>query len=101
MNKDLSIQETIINGKKLPTELCGLTINHNPNRVLYQSVKEYIEQLEELGASHIDEWKDEKSKQIALETNQLWEIHWYPNTPVGHCIVFAPTLEEALELACE
>jgi hypothetical protein len=36
-------------------------------------------------------------KEKAIATNKVWEIHWYPETPVGFCSVLASTLSAAIE----
>lgn len=41
-----------------------------------------------------------EDKAAILTTGEMWEIRWYPDTPVGYCTVAAATLERALELAC-
>jgi hypothetical protein len=42
-----------------------------------------------------------QDKAEILEKEEIWTVQWYPNTPVGFCIVAAATLERALELANE
>lgn len=78
----------------LPEHKCSLTISHNQHRDYYQPIEEYIE---ESG----DEFETEEAKRRSIETDEIWVIQWYPNTPIGSYTVIAPTLEEALRLANE
>lgn len=35
------------------------------------------------------EWASDEEREKAIATNEIWELHWYPDTPVGFCSVFA------------
>jgi hypothetical protein len=76
----------------IPGHKCSLTISHNQHRNYYESATEYIFRFP-------DGWKDEKSKQRAIDTDEIWELQWYPDTPVGFRRVYAPSLAELLELS--
>jgi hypothetical protein len=76
----------------LPEHKCHLNLLHNQHRVYYESAAEYALRFPE-------SWKDEEAKQRAITTDEIWELQWYPNTPVGFNHVLAPTLAELLELA--
>ena len=39
-------------------------------------------------------WPSEDARERAIQTNELWELHWYPRTPVSFCYVCAPTLDD-------
>ena len=71
-----------------------LHITHNQHKSYYLSLADYIEQ----DGERFD-FKDDDAKARAIAADELWEIQWYPNTPVGFCCVAAPTLDEALALA--
>ena len=77
-----------------PEHKCGLTISHNECRNYYQTVRQYLDYME-AGPT----WPSEEDKALAIETNEMWEIQWYPKTPIGFFHVAATTLEAALELA--
>jgi hypothetical protein len=78
---------------KLPEHKCGLYLQHNEHRNYYQSATEWI-------ADHdLYDWKDEASKQRAIQSDSVWTLQWYPDTPIGFCAIAAPTLEELLEFA--
>lgn len=75
---------------KLP-EHYSLNISHNEHRSLYERLEDYIEQ------DHLEGCLDDKEKQECVENDSLWEIQWYPITPVSFYKVAASTLEKALE----
>lgn len=76
----------------LPAHKCGLHLTHNPHREYYDSAKQHI-------AKNSYGWKGEEAKARAIATDEIWELQWYPDTPVAFYIVYAPTLLELLELA--
>lgn len=79
---------------KLPKHACGLHLTHNQHKDFYEDISDYIQRDPNC-------FKDEAAKAKAIETNEIWELQWYPNTPIGFLKVAAPTLEEVLSLALE
>jgi hypothetical protein len=79
----------------LPPHKCSLTIQHNECRDMYKTVVEWVEDEH---VSYFD-WQNEECKQRAIDTNEMWTMQWYPNTPIGFVAVAAPTLEELLSFA--
>lgn len=79
---------------ELPRHDCSLAMEHNPHKMYYQTVKEFISRIEE----HLEtEWENEESKKRAIETNELWEMRWYPDTPMRFNLAYAPTFQELLD----
>jgi hypothetical protein len=76
---------------------CGLSIEHNECRNCYQTVKQYLDDMESRWGGPT--WASEEDKARAIETNEMWEIQWYPETPIGFHRVASATLEGAVELA--
>lgn len=72
-----------------------LSIEFNPQWVLYQTVKEYLDDDDKTT------FENEREKQKCIETNTLWEILYYPNTPICFYCVGASTLELALQTMVE
>ena len=70
-----------------------LSLSHNPHLSVYETVKQHLEGRED----YFDEWATPTSREKAIKTNELWVIHWYPNTPVGFNTLAGATLEEILE----
>ena len=80
--------------KLLKGKHSSLTLSFNdmsaPN---YQTVAEIIEDNPseyEIG------WISEEEKAKAAKTNSMWELQWYPDTPVGSYSVAASSLEALL-----
>lgn len=81
----------------LDGEFSSLSIGFNeasaPN---YQTVVQAIE----TGTINPDtDWVSEDSKQRAIATGRHWDIHWYPNSPVGFNQISGATLPEVIEAA--
>ena len=71
----------------------GLTLEHNPQLGVYESVSQYAEHH-----FMLYEWPPgERDKAIA--TNELWVMQWYPDTPIGSYVCAASTLEALLAYA--
>lgn len=78
----------------LPVHKGSLSIEHNGHKTCYESLSEYIERQE------ADWGEDEDSaKSAALLADEIWEIWWCPDTPVGSCLVASATLAGCVELA--
>lgn len=79
---------------ELPEHKAGLTLTHNDHKSVYETVEEFI-----AGEFYDDAFESAEARQRAIDTDQLWTLQWYPNTPVGFINVAAPTLEELLSWA--
>lgn len=75
----------------LPKHDAGLTIERNPGRVYYEDVSAWLASLE-----GEPDWPSSEARQRAIESNDVWVMQWYPNTPVGFSQVAAPTLAELI-----
>ena len=80
---------------KFPTHKAGLHLTHNAHLDCYESV-----------AKHLEQWPDRdgyfespEHRQRSIDTNELWELHWYPRTPISFIVVHAPTLAELMDYA--
>lgn len=78
----------------LPKHKCSLSITHNEHKDYYESAEERI------GITN-PKWKSDEAKRMAIETDSVWVMHWYPDNPIGSICVASPTLEELLEFALE
>jgi hypothetical protein len=81
---------------KLPKYRCSLTVRHNAHKGIYESVEAYINDV-----FQPEEWVSEADFHEALATDNLWHIHWYPDTPVGSCDAYGSTLENALKASTQ
>lgn len=80
-------------GMKLPEHI-GMHLRHNQHKLYYETVEDYLGRDESL----MHEMAPADLAEM-IRTGEIWELQWYPDTPVGFCIVYAPTLERALALA--
>ena len=69
-----------------------LTFNdeNGPN---YTTVAEAVQE----GWLSSRDWVSEEEKLQAIETNRVWTLQWYPDTPVGSYSVSASSLSALLE----
>ena len=79
---------------ELPRHKCSLTITHNDHKDYHRTL---AQELELYGDDN--NWPSDEAKQRAIDTDEIWVIQWYPDTPIGSYRVAAPTLEEALAFA--
>jgi hypothetical protein len=69
----------------LPEHKCGLHIFHNPHKDYYETVEEYF-------IDYSSKFISPEERELSIQTDELWEIRWYPDTPVGFCYVHAASL---------
>jgi hypothetical protein len=79
---------------KLPPHKYSLSLTHNQPRDYHETVKEYLD--DDINSDRI-EWVSEEEKQKAIATNEIWEIQWYPDTPIGFYCVAASTLDALMD----
>lgn len=79
-----------------PEHKAGFFLQHNEHKNYYEPLDEWL-----CKSNHIDEraWVSEEQKQKALTTDSLWVMQWYPETPVGSCILAAADLDALLAAA--
>ena len=78
---------------KFPAHKCTLYLEHNPNKNVYESVEEYLINNEDyIGKNNL-------KVQECIESNELWVLHWYPETPIGFHVVIGKSLNSCLEQA--
>lgn len=80
-----------------PKHAASLTLTHNEHKSYYQTVAQSIE-MGDHGYSD-DCWVSQEQKQKAIEADDCWTLQWYPNTPVGFCLLTAADLSALLEAA--
>lgn len=81
-------------------EFSSLHISWNDdNGSNYTTVREAISRSPDVYAVE-DFVGGEAGMQACIAANSIWSAQWYPDTPVGFCVLHAPTFEalrEALE----
>ncbi len=80
-----------------PPHKCGLYLEHNDCRNVYEDVATWVISDSERACPYA--WKDANQKQRAINTNEVWTLQWYPETPIGFHAIAAPTLPELLEFS--
>ena len=80
---------------EFPRHECGLFLTHNECKDYYETVEEWLK--DEHNEEHAY-WPDGEWEK-AIETNEIWVLQWYPDTPVGFHCVAASTLETCLSEA--
>ena len=81
----------------LPKHECGLYLTHNANRDYYKNIEDAIAEVDK----GPDEWASPEEREKALATDSIWNLHWYPDTPIAFFSVSASTLEAVLKKAKE
>jgi len=82
---------------KFPEHKCGLYLTHNAHRDVYETVQDYC--------SDAEDFVSLEDRQKCIDTDECWELQWYPDTPIGFLRVLGSTLElvmaEALRVEAE
>lgn len=79
---------------KLPKDEAGLFLTHNEFKGYYQTAEEWVKK-----SPCPPVWQSGDERKKAIDTNEIWTLQWYPNTPVGFNLIAASTLENLLEFA--
>jgi hypothetical protein len=72
-----------------------LEIRHNPHVAEYMTVAEWLKVAQQI--LNVD--LPEESVAAMIAADEIWIIQWYPETPVGSCVVYGPSWESVLALA--
>lgn len=73
----------------LPKHKCGLYLTHNEHKDYYKTV---LQSIEDCDINDVD-WVSVEERQKAIDSDELWELQWYPDTPIGFYIIRASSLE--------
>ena len=86
---------------------CGVYLTVNQNRDVYQTVEDRVNEINELDYSQNGEHEDyepeidEELKARLIEANAIYELQFYPNTPIGFYSVYGSTLDEVVKEASD
>lgn len=72
-----------------PEHKCALHLTHNEHRSYYETVEQCFGER--------DGWLSEEQKRKAYESGEVWELQWYPDTPVGFYVLLACDLDALME----
>lgn len=81
----------------LPSYDVSICISHNDHKCSYISVEEYLH----FCGAETDDFLFPEDMETSKKIDSLWEVHWYPNTPIGFYTAFGSTLEYALAKATQ
>ena len=77
----------------VPPHKAGFTLHHNDHYANYWTAEEAITDGQGGWYSDDDNWVSLEEKAKACATNEIWTAQWYPETPIGFCLLHASTLE--------
>ncbi len=81
-----------------PLHKCSLALCHNSHRDFYMTAAQWIAEDEERDPP-LYEWVSADQRQKAIETDEVWTLQWYPDTPIGFHAMAAADLDVLLEAA--
>mgnify|MGYP001558436197 CR=1 FL=1 len=76
---------------KFPEHKASLSLTHNQHKAYYEPIADYIMRIDE------HEWVSLEERDRALAADEIWELQWYPETPVGSYLLCGSTLEAVME----
>lgn len=83
---------------KLPSHKAGLYLTHNQHKDYYETVEEHVNEYMNMSK---DDFVSLEDYQKCVDTDELWELQWYPETPIGFHKVNGSSLEIVLQKAME
>lgn len=78
----------------LEGEFSSLSITFNDHKSNYQTAKEAIEEGQWFSP---DDFVSPVEMQKSIETNTIWSLQWYPQTPVGFHVLYASSFQAILD----
>lgn len=91
----------MISEDDFPPHKASMTLSHNDHKGVYETVEQWsLDNIHGSGRGWCS-WVSEAERLKAIETDSIWTIQWYPETPVGFCSLAASSLEAVLEGAKE
>jgi len=80
---------------ELPAHKCGLYLTHNAYKDVHQSIEKAVADID---AETTTTWISLEERERSLASGDIWDLQWYPNTPVGFYRRIASTLEAVLDI---
>lgn len=81
--------------KLLPRHKGSLHLTHNEHKANYETVKEFLDHKKAMDLAY--EFTAPDGEKLAIATDEIWELQWYPDNPVGFDLVFAHTFASLVE----
>lgn len=80
-----------------PKHDAEMIVSHNEHKSNYETIEEW-----ELSRNlRPDDWASPQQRLQAIQSNSLWTIQWYPNTPIGFNIMCGADLQAVINAALE
>lgn len=79
-----------------PRHECSLSLTHNQHKDYYETAEQYLSHWQD---NNGPTFSDEEDRARCISENELWELQWYPDTPIGSYHIAGSTLAKVLELA--
>lgn len=79
---------------RLPRHDAGLYLTHNDHKSVYETIEQRYENADVAG-----DWVSEEQRLKAIAEDSVWELIWYPDTPIGSYRLLACDLDVLLEEA--
>jgi hypothetical protein len=76
-----------------PAHKASMHISHNDHLSVYETVEVWLSDRQD----HPEEWRSPEDRAKCIATNEIWDLQWYPDTPVGFCKRYASTFEGLFE----
>lgn len=75
----------------LPKYAISLSLEHNRHKCYYQTAAQFAAESD---ASECPvDWASPEEREKAIREDSVWELMWYPDTPIGSYHVAASSLE--------
>lgn len=80
-----------------PAHAASLHLTHNQHKAYYETVEQWDKGSEDA----CRDWVSEEQRGKAIAANDVWELQWYPHTPIGSYCLLACDLGELMMVANE
>lgn len=77
----------------LPAHKASLSLTHNAHRNCYETLAAHLEHADDAP----EYWVSPEQRELALQRDEIWELRWYPDTPVVFCTMRAADLGALME----
>lgn len=81
----------------LPEHKGELSIEHNGHKSNYETVENYIEWRK----FDDEDFANSNSRKKCIETDSIWVLQYYPNTPVGFNVIVGSSLSDIIDSITE
>lgn len=77
--------------EKLLGSSVGFSFTCNDHKLCYAEIREYVKEKD-------DNFFSEEDKKACIDSNKIYELRWYPDSPIGSYCICAPSPERILEI---